>query len=89
MLSEKTNFSTLIYFFINKRKQVAATRADAEKDGVIVPTTLEDYCVKSSQKEDQNEDCIYDELDDMDPFDNDDDNCDYDDSNTDSGNEDS
>lgn len=28
------------------KKQVADTRAEAEKDGVTVPTTVEDYCVK-------------------------------------------
>jgi len=71
------------------RKQVTATRPDAEKDGVIVPITLEDYCVKSVPKEETHEDCIYDELDDMDPFDNDDDDENYNDSNTDSGNEES
>jgi ubiquitin-conjugating enzyme E2 R len=29
---------------------VEATRADAEKDGVIVPETLEEYCIKSTPK---------------------------------------
>jgi len=28
------------------RKQVAASRADAERDGVFVPTTMEEYCMK-------------------------------------------
>jgi len=27
------------------RKQVLATKADADKDGVTVPLTLQDYCV--------------------------------------------
>ena len=27
---------------------MAATRADAERDGVVVPLTLDDYCVKAS-----------------------------------------
>lgn len=29
------------------RKQVEGTRAEAERDGVVVPTTLEEYCLKS------------------------------------------
>jgi ubiquitin-conjugating enzyme E2 R len=76
------------------KKQVVATFADAEKDGVIVPQTLEQYCIKASTSKDseQNEDCIFDEFDCFDPYDNnndddDEDNSDYDDSNTDSGNE--
>ncbi len=32
------------------RKQVEATRAEAEKDGVTVPTTLEEYCLKSGPR---------------------------------------
>jgi ubiquitin-conjugating enzyme E2 R len=75
-----------------KRKQVLATRGEAEKDGIVVPQTLEEYCVKSSKENnDQNEDCILDDLDDLDPFDNNDDenDLDYDESNTDSGNEES
>lgn len=75
------------------KKQVLATRADAEKDGVIVPQTLEEYCIKtssSSKDNDHNEDCILDELDDLDPYDNNEDtNSNYNDSNTDSGNEES
>ncbi len=69
------------------RKQVVSTRSDAENDGIIVPLTLEEYCVKSMPKDDQNEDCILDELDDIDPYDGDDVNSNYNDSNTDSGNE--
>lgn len=35
------------YFILNIiRKQVAASRADAERDGVFVPTTMEEYCMK-------------------------------------------
>ena len=73
------------------KKQVLATRAEAEKDGVIVPQTLEEYCIKNgSLKEcDQNDDCILDDLDDLDPYDNDDTNSNYNESNTDSGNEES
>lgn len=32
------------------RKQVRATKAEAEKDGVVVPTTLQEYCVTSKPK---------------------------------------
>jgi ubiquitin-conjugating enzyme E2 R len=66
-----------------------ATLADAEKDDVKVPTTLEEYCVKTVPKDDINEDCILDELDDIDPYDGDDTNSNYNSSNTDSGNEES
>uniref|UniRef100_A0A1B6HB66 UBC core domain-containing protein n=1 Tax=Homalodisca liturata TaxID=320908 RepID=A0A1B6HB66_9HEMI len=29
------------------RKQVSGGRAEAEKDGVVIPTTLEEYCIKT------------------------------------------
>jgi ubiquitin-conjugating enzyme E2 R len=29
------------------KKQVAGSRAEAEKDNVVVPMTIEDYCIKS------------------------------------------
>lgn len=64
----------------------------AEKDGVIVPQTLEEYCVKASTSGDSdpnNEDCILDDLDELEPYDNDDDDSNYNESNTDSGNEES
>ncbi|XP_035220339.1 ubiquitin-conjugating enzyme E2 R2-like [Stegodyphus dumicola] len=32
------------------RKQVLATRSEAEKDNVTVPTTLEEYCIKHRAK---------------------------------------
>ncbi|CAG0887691.1 unnamed protein product [Darwinula stevensoni] len=32
------------------RKQVTVSRVEAEKDGVVVPLTLEDYCVKPKEK---------------------------------------
>ncbi|KAJ9592019.1 hypothetical protein L9F63_001458, partial [Diploptera punctata] len=32
------------------RKQVQAARLEAEKDGVVVPLTLEDYCIKTKVK---------------------------------------
>lgn len=74
------------------KKQVSATREDAERDGVQVPTTLEEYCVKSAPNDEENnnyEDCILDELDDLNPYDADDMDSNYDESNTDSGNEES
>jgi len=72
------------------RKQVLATQADAEKDGVVVPITLEEYCIKQSSSKDsneQNEDCILDDLDDLDPYDNNDDNNSQYESNDDSEND--
>lgn len=69
------------------RKQVLATRADAEKDGVVVPQTLEEYCIKTSSSaaaassayhSDHNDDCILDDLDDLDPYDHNDDDDDDD-----------
>jgi ubiquitin-conjugating enzyme E2 R len=32
------------------RKQVTASKVEAEKDGVVVPMTLEDYCIKTQVK---------------------------------------
>ena len=39
------NVSLTIFFLC--RKQVQASRTDAEKDGVVVPTTMEEYCMKA------------------------------------------
>lgn len=50
------------------RKQVEASRLDAEKDGVVVPETLEEYCIKAAPK--PSDDCI-------DVFDLDEDYYDY------------
>lgn len=36
------------------RKQVSAARLEAEKDGVVVPLTLEDYCIKTKVKPAEN-----------------------------------
>lgn len=75
------------------KKQVRATLSEAEKDGVTVPTTLEEYCVRAStSRNEENDDCILDDLDDLDPYDIDDYDEDEDDdsqcqSYTDSGNE--
>jgi hypothetical protein len=62
----------------------------SEKDGVKVPQTLEEYCIKNTAGAkdcDANDDCILDDLDDLDPYENDDTNSNYNESNTDSGNE--
>jgi len=61
------------------RKQVLATRADAEKDKVTVPMTVEEYCIKPKPRTgDQEADIeFYDDdydLDDDDDDDDDDDN---------------
>jgi len=32
------------------RKQVAASRSEAEKDNVVVPLTMEEYCIKAKSK---------------------------------------
>ena len=37
----------LIILHLSNRKQVQASRQDAEKDGVVVPTTMEEYCMKA------------------------------------------
>lgn len=36
------------------RKQVAASRVEADKDNVVVPVTLEDYCIKTKVKPPEN-----------------------------------
>ena len=38
-----TDYGNTLY--INYRKQALATKEDAEKDGVHVPLTLQEYCV--------------------------------------------
>ncbi|XP_013403676.1 ubiquitin-conjugating enzyme E2 R2 [Lingula anatina] len=72
------------------RKQVQATKQEAEKDGVVVPTTLEDYCVSTNPKPSDSsmdaadfyDDDYGDDIDD----DDDDDNV-YEEDDDDSGNE--
>lgn len=32
------------------RRQALAAKAEAEKEGIVVPTTLEDYCIKPKFK---------------------------------------
>ncbi|XP_029775518.1 ubiquitin-conjugating enzyme E2 R2 [Suricata suricatta] len=73
------------------RKQVSATKAEAEKDGVKVPTTLAEYCIKTKvPSTDNSSDLLYDDLydDDIDDEDEEEEDADcYDDD--DSGNEES
>lgn len=84
------------------RKQVIASKADAEKDGVVVPTTMEEYCLKPkpppSVQDNIDIDDFYDDedcfIDDDDDDDLDDDDMDDDDDQeagdkADSGNEES
>ena len=77
------------------RKQVAASRLEAEKDNVVVPTTLEEYCIKHKSLPNEGEhemtdfyDDDYDMEDDdeEDDDDDDEDDDDYKEDNEDSGN---
>lgn len=44
------------------RKQVLGTKVDAERDGVKVPTTLAEYCVKTkAPAPDEGSDLFYDD----------------------------
>ena len=70
------------------RKQVAATKVEAEVDGVTVPTTLSDYCISAKPKPSESASDMGDFYDDdyfEDDDDNDDDGIMYDDD-EDSGN---
>lgn len=40
----------LIYFWHVGRKQALAAKIEAEKEGIVVPMTLEDYCLKPKKK---------------------------------------
>lgn len=74
------------------RKQVLSTRQEAAKDGVVVPTTLADYCVsaKPSTSDSVTDFDFYDDdyVEDDDDDDDDDDCC-YNNEEEDSGNSDS
>ncbi|MBN3318285.1 UB2R2 enzyme, partial [Atractosteus spatula] len=49
--------------FPTHRKQVLATKAEAEKDGVKVPTTLAEYCIQTKvPSHDSSSDLLYDDL---------------------------
>jgi len=71
------------------RKQVAGSRAEAEKDNVVVPLTLEDYCIKSKPpvtETDMND--FYDDCYDMDDIEDSDEEEDAEEAGSDdSGNE--
>ncbi|XP_018416074.1 PREDICTED: ubiquitin-conjugating enzyme E2 R1 [Nanorana parkeri] len=70
------------------RKQVLSTKADAEMDGVKVPTTLAEYCVKTKvPAPDEGSDLLYDDYFEDDDMEDDSDAC-YEDQD-DSGNEES
>ncbi|XP_073332530.1 cell division cycle 34 homolog (S. cerevisiae) a [Pagrus major] len=76
------------------RKQVLATKADAERDGVKVPITLDEYCVRTQvPPTDDGSNLLYDdyyddeELEDDDEDEDDNEGCCYDED--DSGTEDS
>lgn len=74
------------------RKQVSATKAEAEKDGVKVPTTLAEYCTKTKvPSNDNSSDLLYDDLydDDIDDEDEEEEYADCYDDDDDSGNEES
>lgn len=71
------------------RKQVQTTKCDAEKDGVIVPTTLQEYCVTSKPKTSNTDEDFYMDdyaLDDDDDMDDEDEDEDYEEDDEDSGN---
>jgi len=71
------------------RKQVVATKGDAEKDQVSVPTTLEAYCVTAAPAVDTQVDADFYEDDYMDDIDEDEDDMYHEDDDDDSGNEES
>lgn len=59
------------------RKQVLATKAEAERDGVKVPTTLAEYCVQTKAPAlDEGSDLFYDDYYD-DEMDEDEEDCCY------------
>lgn len=70
------------------RKQVLATRSEAEKDNVTVPTTLEEYCIKHRAKPKERESDMTDFYDDDygDDMEDEDDEEEIHDDNEDSGN---
>uniref|UniRef100_A0A8C9Y7L9 Cell division cycle 34 homolog (S. cerevisiae) b n=1 Tax=Sander lucioperca TaxID=283035 RepID=A0A8C9Y7L9_SANLU len=78
-------YSKISPFF---RKQVLATKAEAERDGVKVPTTLAEYCVRTrAPAPDEGSDLFYDYYYDDDDVEGEDGDCCYDED--DSGNEES
>lgn len=81
---------TAVYciIFVTFRKQVLSTKAEAERDGVKVPTTLAEYCVRTrAPAPDEGSDLFYDYYYDDDDMEGGDGDCCYDED--DSGNEES
>jgi ubiquitin-conjugating enzyme E2 R len=70
------------------RKQVSSTKADSERDGVKVPTTLAEYCVSAKPKPSESSVDMADFYDDdyMDDEEDEEDDQIYDDDDDDSGN---
>ena len=71
------------------RKQALATKSDAEKDGVKIPTTLQEYCVVSSHPRASESHMAMDDFYDDDYMDDDDEEEEdaiYEDDDDDSGN---
>ncbi|XP_054645851.1 ubiquitin-conjugating enzyme E2 R1-like isoform X1 [Dunckerocampus dactyliophorus] len=68
------------------RKQVLATKSDADHDGVKVPVTLDEYCVRTQvPPTDDGSNLLYDDYyddEDMEDDENDNEDCCYDDSGT-------
>lgn len=54
MFAIKINF-VFVYWLCVYRKQAMAARAEAERDGIQVPLTLEDYCIKTQVKPNSSE----------------------------------
>lgn len=78
----------LTHSLISLRKQVLATKAEAERDGVKVPTTLAEYCVRTrAPAPDEGSDLFYDYYYDDEDVEDEDGDCCYDED--DSGNEES
>ena len=75
--------------FLIFRKQVIGTKEEAEKDGVKVPLTLQDYCVtvKPKTSEPSQDDFYDDDYDDGMEDDDDDEDAFYVEDDDDSGNE--
>jgi len=61
------------------RRQVQASRSDAERDGVSVPTTMEEYCMKTKPSQHAGGGGVQDTIDMDDLYDDDDDCYDIDD----------
>lgn len=83
-------YEIFTYFntFLHGRKQVQGTKVEADKDGVTVPTTIEQYCVDAKPKPLENSHLDMDFYDDdyMDDDDEDEEHFCYHDDGDDSGN---